>query len=81
MSATTNVTSHKNGIVFPIDVGKSLRVMNLNKGQIIVKNLDPGDERVELSSSSSQLNAKKAENGDVYIFTIMNENIPPHQWI
>ena len=68
-----NVTSHKNGIVFPIDVGKSLRVMNLNKGQILVKNLDPGDERVELSSSSSQLNAKKAENGDVYIFTIMNE--------
>ena len=73
MSATTNVTSHKNGIVFPIDVGKSLRVMNLNKGQIIVKNLDPGDERVELSSSSSQLNAKKAENGDVDIFTIMIE--------
>ena len=62
MSATTNVTSHKKRIVFPIDVGKSLRVMNLNKGQIIVKNLDPGDERVELSSSSSQLNAKKAEN-------------------
>ena len=27
---------------------------------------------MELSSSSSQLNAK-AENGDVYIFTIMNE--------
>ena len=74
MSATTNVTSqNKNETDFPIDVGKSLRVMNLNKGQIIVKNLDPGDERVELSSSSSRLNAEKAENGDVYIFTIMNE--------
>ena len=63
MSATTNVTSqNKNETDFPIDVGKSLRVMNLNKGQIIVKNLDPGDERVELSSSSSRLNAEKAEN-------------------
>ena len=44
-----NNDEKKNKIEFPIAVGKTLRVMDLHGKKIVVRNLDPGDERVEIS--------------------------------
>jgi hypothetical protein len=81
---STTTTTNTNKIEFPIDVGKTLRVMDLNGKKIVVRNLDPGDERVEIFSStsfassstsslSSQLRAEKLDNGDVYVFTVSSD--------
>jgi hypothetical protein len=83
-TTTTTTTTNTNKFEFPIDVGKTLRVMDLNGKKIVVRNLAPGDERVEIFSStsfassstsslSSQLRAEKLDNGDVYVFTVSSD--------
>ncbi len=89
-SSSLNNNNNIKKFEFPIAVGKTLRVMDLSGGKkIVVRNLDPGDERVEissflssLSSSSSsrneggerlQIKAEKLENGDVYAYTVSDE--------
>jgi hypothetical protein len=48
---------------FPIAVGKTLRVMDLSGGKkIVVRNLDPGDERVEISSFLSSLSSSSSSS-------------------
>ena len=53
-----NIKKKKTKFEFPIAVGKTLRVMDLCGGKkIVVRNLDPGDERVEISSFLSSLSS------------------------
>jgi hypothetical protein len=63
-----NSEKKKTKFEFPIAVGKTLRVMDLCGGKkIVVRNLDPGDERVEissfLSSSLSSLSSSSRNEG------------------
>ena len=57
-SLNNNIEKKKTKFEFPIAVGKTLRVMDLCGGKkIVVRNLDPGDERVEISSFLSSLSS------------------------
>jgi len=50
-SSSLNNNNNIKKFEFLIAVGKTLRVMDLHGGKkIVVRNLDPGDERVEISS-------------------------------
>ena len=63
-----NIKKKKTKFEFPIAVGKTLRAMDLCGGKkIVVRNLDPGDERVEISSfllsSLSSLSSSSRNEG------------------
>ena len=58
-----NIKKKKTKFEFPIAVGKTLRVMDLCGGKkIVVRNLDPGDERVEISSFLSSLSSSSSSS-------------------
>ena len=57
-----NNEKKKTKFEFPIAVGKTLRVMDLCGKKIVVRNLDPGDERVEISSFLSSLSSSSSSS-------------------
>ena len=73
LSSSSSLNNNNNNNIkkfeFPIAVGKTLRVMDLHGGgkKIVVRNVDPGDERVEissfLSSSLSSLSSSSRNEG------------------
>lgn len=61
-SSLNNNNNNNKKFEFPIAVGKTLRVMDLCGKKIVVRNLDPGDERVEISSFLSSLSSSSSRN-------------------
>jgi len=59
-----NNEKKKTKFEFPIAVGKTLRVMDLCGKKIVVRNLDPGDERVEISSFLSSLSSSSSSRNE-----------------
>ena len=65
-----NIKKKKTKFEFPIAVGKTLRVMDLCGGKkIVVRNLDPGDERVEISSFLSSLSSLSSSRRNAVSYT------------
>jgi len=65
LNNNNNIKKKKNTkLEFPIAVGQTLRVMDLCGKKIVVRNLDPGDERVEISSFASSLSSSSSSRNE-----------------